>query len=177
MSSIISIRSFVLHLYSRTRLTPPLPPVSPSSPVLRPPVSHRGVHRPLLHGLQAVHHPAQPGLAPQSCRYLPFFPVQLYFPIAMCIRDNPPPSSVRFASSHNISPPKGLLLSFLYHISRCGLSAAGGNLLAGLVAFLCLSRLASSQRVALAGGRGRAGGRKGRETNSGINLNAFFKNK
>lgn len=87
----------MLHLSSRRCLTP-LPPVSTSSPVLRPPVSHRGVHRSLLHGLQAVHDPAQPGLPPQSGRY-PFFTVQLDLSGATYIRRNRPPTSVWFASS------------------------------------------------------------------------------
>lgn len=54
---------------SKTCLTP-LPSLPPSAPAIRPSVSHRRVHRPLLHGLQAVHYSAQSGLASQSGRYL-----------------------------------------------------------------------------------------------------------
>lgn len=71
---------------SRTRLTTPSP-VSPSPPVLRPPVSHRGVHRSLFHSLQAVHDAAQPGLAPQSRRYRRSLPAQLFSPGAMWMRE------------------------------------------------------------------------------------------
>lgn len=41
----------------------------PSASALRPPVAHRGVHRPVPGGLQAVQHAAQPGLASPSRRY------------------------------------------------------------------------------------------------------------
>lgn len=41
----------------------------PSTSALRPSVSCRGVHRWVPHGLQAVHHSAEPGLASPSSRY------------------------------------------------------------------------------------------------------------
>lgn len=83
MWSIVCCRLITQQLFSRTRLTTAFP-VSPSPPVLRPPVSHRGVHRPLFHSLQAVCNPAQPGLAPQSRRYCHCIPAQLYFPVTIC---------------------------------------------------------------------------------------------
>lgn len=57
---------------SRTCLTPLplcLPSLPPSASAIRPSVSNWRVHRPLLHGLQAVHYSAQSGLPSQSCRY------------------------------------------------------------------------------------------------------------
>lgn len=46
----------------------PCPPSS--APAIKPSVRHRGVHRPLLHSLQAVCYSAESGLTPQSGRYL-----------------------------------------------------------------------------------------------------------